>query len=66
MIKQWVLHNELTLLAAQVRKPKDKEPVASEVTYIDLFKFLKQPDAHWKNLTNVKEEQLCLFQIYGL
>ncbi len=32
------------------------------MTYIDLFKFLKKPDGHWKDLTNVNQDQLCLFQ----
>jgi transposase len=31
MIEQWALHNNLTLLASRVRKPKDKAPVESEV-----------------------------------
>lgn len=31
MIQQWALHNQITLLAARVRKPKDKAPVESEV-----------------------------------
>jgi len=30
-IQQWALHNKITLLAARVRKPKDKAPVESEV-----------------------------------
>jgi transposase len=34
MIQQWALHNSLTLLAARVRKPKDKAPVESEVKLI--------------------------------
>ena len=32
------------------------------MTYIDLFKFLKKPDGNWRDLTNVNEDQLCLFQ----
>ena len=32
------------------------------MTYIDLFKFLKKPDGKWRDLTNVNEDQLCLFQ----
>lgn len=32
------------------------------MTYIDLFKFLKKPDGDWRDLTNVNEDQLCLFQ----
>ncbi|MFI5137952.1 MAG: IS21 family transposase [Sphingobacteriales bacterium] len=31
MIQQWALHNQITLQAARVRKPKDKAPVESEV-----------------------------------
>jgi transposase len=34
MIQQWALHNGLTLLAARVRKPKDKAPVESEVKLV--------------------------------
>jgi transposase len=34
MIQQWALHNSLTLLAARVRKPKDKAPVESEVKLV--------------------------------
>jgi transposase len=34
MIQQWALHNRLTLLAARVRKPKDKAPVESEVKLV--------------------------------
>lgn len=34
MIQQWALHNNLTLLAARVRKPKDKAPVESEVKLV--------------------------------
>lgn len=34
MIQQWSLHNSLTLLAARVRKPKDKAPVESEVKLV--------------------------------
>lgn len=34
MIQQWALHNGLTLLAARVRKPKDKAPVESEVRLV--------------------------------
>ena len=34
MTQQWALHNGLTLLAARVRKPKDKAPVESEVKLI--------------------------------
>jgi hypothetical protein len=32
------------------------------MTYIDLFKFLKQPDGHWRDLNNVNQDQLRLFQ----
>ena len=31
------------------------------MTYIDLFKFLKSPDAEWNLLTNKTEEQMALF-----
>lgn len=31
LIQNWALHNGITLLAARVRKPKDKAPVESEV-----------------------------------
>jgi len=31
MIQAWALHNQISLLAARVRKPKDKAPVESEV-----------------------------------
>lgn len=31
------------------------------MTYIDLFKFLKNPDSGWKNLTTKTNEQLLLF-----
>jgi transposase len=34
MIQQWALHNSLTLLAARVRKPRDKAPVESEVKLV--------------------------------
>jgi hypothetical protein len=32
------------------------------MTYIDLFKFLKNPDGDWRDLNNVNQNQLCLFQ----
>jgi hypothetical protein len=32
------------------------------MTYIDLFKFMKKPDGDWRDLTNVNDDQLCLFQ----
>lgn len=32
------------------------------MTYIDLFKFLKKPDAHWIDLNNINQKQLSLFQ----
>lgn len=32
------------------------------MTYIDLFKFLKSPQGHWEELTNVNQNQLCLFR----
>jgi len=32
------------------------------MTYIDLFKFLKTPDGDWRDLTNMNDHQLCLFQ----
>lgn len=32
------------------------------MTYIDLFKFLKKPDGDWRDLNNVNQDQLCLFQ----
>lgn len=32
------------------------------MTYIDLFKFLKKPDGNWRDLNNVNQDQLCLFQ----
>ena len=31
------------------------------MTYIDLFKFLKNPDSDWKYLTTKTNEQLLLF-----
>lgn len=33
-LQQWSLHNNITLLAARVRKPKDKAPVENEVKLI--------------------------------
>jgi hypothetical protein len=32
------------------------------MTYIDLFKFLKKPDGDWRDLNNVNQNQLSLFQ----
>lgn len=32
------------------------------MTYIDLFKFLKNPDGDWRDLSNVNQNQLSLFQ----
>ena len=32
------------------------------MTYIDLFKFLKKPDGDWRDLSNVNQNQLSLFQ----
>ncbi|MEJ7780600.1 MAG: transposase, partial [Daejeonella sp.] len=32
------------------------------MTYLDLFKFLKNPDGHWGDLNNLNQEQLSLFQ----
>lgn len=32
------------------------------MTYIDLFKFLKKPDGHWRDLNNINQKQLSLFQ----
>ncbi len=32
------------------------------MTYIDLFKFLKNPDAKWEDLSSLNQSQLCLFQ----
>lgn len=32
------------------------------MTYIDLFKFLKKPDGDWRELNNVNQNQLSLFQ----
>lgn len=32
------------------------------MTYIDLFKFLKSPEADWKELNNLKQTQLSLFR----
>jgi len=32
------------------------------MTYIDLFKFLKKPDGDWRDLNNLNQNQLSLFQ----
>ncbi|MEJ7778268.1 MAG: transposase, partial [Daejeonella sp.] len=32
------------------------------MSYLDLFKFLKNPLGHWRDLNNLSQEQLSLFQ----
>ena len=55
MIQAWALHNKMTLLAARVRKPKDKAPVESEVklTYQRIYAPLR--DRQFFSLSELNE-----------
>jgi transposase len=64
MIQQWALHNNLTLLAARVRKPKDKAPVESEVKLVYQRVYAPIRNEEFFSLSGLNEAMLRQLSIH--